>query len=437
MNISIVGTGYMGLVTATCFADLGANVVCVDFDRHKVSRLSFGSIPIYEPGLEKAITTNVNEGRMRFASDFSKGFIDVDYVFCAIDTMPNEDGSTDLEPVFNIARVFGQTINQDCTFVLKSTVPVGTAMKAINIIRQEMADRKATYRFNVVSNPDFITEGNAIKDFMKPDRIIIGTEDDQSRQAMQRLYYTIIRHNNYHVIYTDTRTAEMIKYAATSMLATRVSFMNEIANLCERVGADVNTVRHGVGTDSRIGSKYIFPGCGYGGTLFPQDIKDLIKIGDSYGCEMKVLKAVDDVNVRQKRIVFDKLKAHFGDDLKDKTVTLWGLSFKPETDDMHEAPSIVTLNQLTEAGCTVRVFDPVAMNATKLQWDHVYCGIDMYDAVKGADALLVLTEWRQFRMPAWDRVLALMRTPLVIDGRNIYDYKELEQMGFTYRCIGR
>ena len=229
----------------------------------------------------------------------------------------------------------------------------------------------------------------------------------------------------------------MIKYAATSMLATRVSFMNEIANLCERVGADINTVRHGVGTDSRIGPKYIFPGCGYGGTLFPQDIKDLIKIGQSNGCPMKVLQAVDDVNVVQKQILFKKLKEHFGDDLKDKTITLWGLSFKPETDDMREAPSIVTLDQLTEAGCNVRVYDPVAMNATKLRWDHVYCGIDMYDAVKGADALLVLTEWKQFRIPAWDRVRALMRTPLVIDGRNIYDYHELEQMGFTYRCIGR
>ena len=385
MNISIVGTGYMGLVTGTCFADLGATVTCVDTDRQKINRLVYGSIPIYEPGLEKAITTN----------------------------------------------------SQPCTFVLKSTVPVGTALKVIDIIGQEIADRKVDLHFDVVSNPDFITEGNAIKDFLKPDRIIIGTEQPSAVDAMKRLYHTILHHNEYHVIYTDTRTAEMIKYAATSMLATRVSFMNEIANLCERVGADINTVRHGVGTDSRIGPKYIFPGCGYGGTLFPQDIKDLIKIGESNGCPMKVLQAVDDVNVHQKHILFKKLKEHFGDDLKDKTITLWGLSFKPETDDMREAPSIVTLNQLTEAGCDVRVYDPVAMNATKLRWDHVYCGIDMYDAVKGADALLILTEWRQFRIPAWDRVRKLMRNPLVIDGRNIYDPLELEQMGFTYRCIGR
>ena len=437
MNISIVGTGYMGLVTGTCFADLGANVICVDTDRQKVNRLIFGSIPIYEPGLEKAITTNVNEGRLRFLSDFAKGFADVDYVFCAIDTTPDKDGSTDLAPIYDIARVFGQTINQPCTFVLKSTVPVGTAQQVIAIIEQEMADRKCDLHFDVVSNPDFITEGNAIKDFLKPDRIVIGTESESAVDAMKRLYHTILRHNEYHVIYTDTRTAEMIKYAATSMLATRVSFMNEIANLCERVGADINIVRHGVGTDSRIGPKYIFPGCGYGGTLFPQDIKDLIKIGQSNGCEMKVLEAVDNVNARQKHILFKKLQEHFNGDLKDKTITLWGLSFKPETDDMREAPSIVTLNQLTEAGCNIRVYDPVAMNATKLRWDQVYCGIDMYDAVKGADALLILTEWRQFRIPAWDRVKALMRTPLVIDGRNIYDPAELEQKGFTYRCIGR
>ena len=289
----------------------------------------------------------------------------------------------------------------------------------------------------MVSNPDFLTEGNAIKDFMKPDRIVIGVETEGAREAMAKLYRTILHHNNNRVIYTDTRTAEMIKYAATSMLATRVSFMNEIANLCEIVGADVNTVRHGVGTDSRIGPKYIYPGCGYGGTLFPQDIKDLIKIADENNFNMDVLNAVDKVNVRQKRILFNKLSAYYGGDLKGKTVALWGLSFKPETDDMREAPSIVTLDLLTEAGCNVRVYDPVAMNATKLRWPEVYCGIDMYDAVKGADALLILTEWRQFRIPAWPRVKELINTPLVIDGRNIYDPDEIESYGFTYRCIGR
>ncbi len=437
MNISIIGTGYVGLVTSTCFAELGVNVTCVDTDSQKINRLVYGSIPLYEPGLENMLTHNVNDQRLHFSADFNRAFDDADYVFCAIDTTPDEDGSTNLAPVWDIARVFGQRVKRHCTFVLKSTVPVGTAQKVKEIITHEIADRKSDVTFDVVSNPDFLTEGNAIKDFMKPDRIVIGVETEGAREAMAKLYRTILHHNNNRVIYTDTRTAEMIKYAATSMLATRVSFMNEIANLCEIVGADVNTVRHGVGTDSRIGPKYIYPGCGYGGTLFPQDIKDLIKIADENNFNMDVLNAVDKVNVRQKRILFNKLSAHYGGDLKGKTVALWGLSFKPETDDMREAPSIVTLDLLTEAGCNVRVYDPVAMNATKLRWPEVYCGIDMYDAVKGADALLILTEWRQFRIPAWPRVKELINTPLVIDGRNIYDPDEIESYGFTYRCIGR
>jgi UDPglucose 6-dehydrogenase len=437
MNISIVGTGYVGLVTATCFAELGVNVTCVDTDSQKINRLVYGAIPIYEPGLENMVTTNVNDRRLHFASDFSKGFEDVDFVFCAVDTAPDEDGSTNLKPIYDIAKIFGQRINSYCVFVIKSTVPVGTAHKVHEIIAQEIKERKVNVEFDVVSNPDFLTEGNAIRDFMKPDRLVIGTENEQAREAMERLYRSILLYNKNRVVYTDTRTAEMIKYAATSMLATRVSFMNDIANLCELVGADINTVRYGVGTDSRIGPKYIFPGCGYGGTLFPQDIKDLIKIADENNYSMEVLKAVDNVNKRQKHILVEKLKRHFGDALKDKTIALWGLAFKPETDDMREAPSIITLDLLTEIGCKVRVYDPVAMNATKLRWKDVYCGIDKYDAVKGADALLLLTEWRQFRIPAWDRVKELMRTPVVIDGRNIYDYRELEEQGFTYYCIGR
>ena len=437
MKISIIGTGYVGLVTGTCFAELGVDVTCVDTDSQKINRLVYGSIPIYEPGLENMVTGNVNEGRLRFASDFNRAFADVDYVFCTIDTTPDADGSTNLDPVYRIAKVFGQRVERACTFVLKSTVPVGTASEVRRIVDEEIARRGVSVQVDIASNPDFLTEGNAIKDFMKPDRIVIGVETERARESMTRLYRTILMHNNRRVIFTDTRTAEMIKYAATSMLATRVSFMNEIANLCELVGADVNVVRHGVGTDSRIGPKYIYPGCGYGGTLFPQDIKDLIKIVDSHDFDMRVLKAVENVNTRQKRILFEKLSRFYDDDLKEKTVALWGLSFKPETDDMSEAPAIVTLDLLTEAGCKVRVYDPVAMNATKLRWDHVYCGIDMYDAVKDADALLILTEWRQFRIPAWDRVKSLMRTPLVIDGRNIYDAAELEAAGFTYRCIGR
>ena len=436
MNISIVGTGYVGLVTGTCFAEMGVNVTCVDTDVLKINRLVYGAMPIYEPNLENMVKRNVNEGRLHFATDFTLGFINVDYVFCTIDTSPGEDGSTDLQPVMDIARTFGQRVEADCTFVLKSTVPVGTAEQVKALIDDEIAKRGLSLKINVASNPDFLTEGNGIKDFMKPDRIVIGVDSEEGREVMQQLYRPILHHGNRPVIFTNPRTAEMIKYAATSMLATRVSFMNEIANLCERVGADVNVVRHGVGTDSRIGPKYIYPGCGYGGTLFPQDIKDLIKIGESNNFEMQVLRAVDQVNVNQKRILFNKLMNYYDGNIEGKTVAMWGLSFKPETDDMREAPSLVTLDLLTQAGCKVRVYDPVAMNAAKLRWSNVYCGTDMYDAVRGADALLLLTEWRQFRIPAWDRIKQLMNTPLVIDGRNIYDRAELEAQGITYHCIG-
>ncbi len=438
MNVSIVGTGYVGLVSGTCFADLGVNVTCVDCDSQKINRLVYGAIPIYEPGLDNMITRNVTDKRLTFSSDYKQGFIDKDFVFCAVDTTPDENGLTNLDPILDIAKDFGNNINHYSVFVIKSTVPVGTAQHVTKIIRETLDARGAKdMKFDVASNPDFLTEGNGIKDFMKPDRIVIGTETPSARQAMERLYRTILMHNNRTVIYTDTRTAEMIKYAATSMLATRVSFMNEIANLCEIVGADVNVVRHGVGTDSRIGPKYIFPGCGYGGTLFPQDINDLIKIGSEHNYNMEILKAVENVNNRQKRILFKKLQNHYKGNLEGKTIALWGLSFKPETDDMSAAPAIDTINLLMEAGCNVRVYDPVAMNATKRRWSNVYCGLDMYDAVKGADAVLLLTEWRQFRIPAWQTVKKLMKAPVVIDGRNVYDIVELESLGFTYYCIGK
>ena len=438
MNISIVGTGYVGLVSGTCFADLGVNVTCVDRDSQKINRLVYGSIPIYEPGLDNMINRNVNDKRLLFSSDYKQGFIDQDFVFCAIDTTASDDGSTDLGPILEIAKDFGQHIMRYSVFVIKSTVPVGTAQHVTKIIKETLEERgKQDIKFDVASDPDFLTEGNGIKDFMKPDRIVIGTETASARQAMERLYRSILMHNNRTVIYTDTRTAEMIKYAATSMLATRVSFMNEIANLCEIVGADINTVRHGVGSDSRIGPKYIFPGCGYGGTLFPQDINDLIKIGSEHSYDMEILKAVENVNNRQKRILFKKLYSHYKGNLAGKTVALWGLSFKPETDDMTAAPAIDTINMLMDAGCNVRVYDPVAMNATKRRWSNVYCGLDMYDAVKGADAVLLLTEWRQFRIPAWHDVKKLMKELVIIDGRNVYDGNELEALGFTYYCIGR
>ena len=438
MNITIVGTGYSGLVTGTCFAELGVNVKCVDPDGQKINRLVYGDIPIYEPGLEAMVTRNVNANRLTFQADYEGAFDNADVVFCAIDPKLDRDGSTNLKPVIDIARTFAHHLNNYSVLVLKTTAPVGTSQQLKDIIDEELQARgvKGEVQFDVAANPDFLTEGNAIKNFMHPDRIIIGVETEKAREVLTRLYRPILLHNN-RVIFTDTRTAEMIKYAATSMLAARISLMNEIANLCEIVGADANVVRTGVGTDSRIGPKYIYPGCGYGGTLFSQDIKDMINIADVNDFSMDVLRAVDEVNNCQKRILFEKLSKCFNGELEGKTVVLWGLSFKPETDDMSEGPAIVTLNELTKAGCNIRVYDPVTMNIAKLRWNDIYCGEDMYDAVKGADALILHTEWRQFHIPAWDKVKQLMHNPLVIDGRNIYDARELESMGFEYHCIGR
>ena len=410
MKISIVGTGYVALVTSTCFSELGVNVTCVDPDSQKINRLVYGALPIYEPGLEAMMNHNVNDGRLIFSADYERCFDDADVVFCAGDPTLNTDGSTDLSPIKKIALDFAKGIKKYSVFVLKTTVPAGTAKQIKEIIAEEMNKRADKVEFDVASNPDFLTEGNAIKDFMKPDRIVIGVENERAKEVLTRLYRPILLRNN-SVIFTDTSTAEMIKYAATCMLATRISLMNEIANFCEVVGADANVVRHGVGTDSRIGPKYIYPGCGYGG-------------------------AVDHVNINQKRVLFEKLYRYFGGQLKGKTVALWGLSFKPETDDMSEGPAIVTLDLLLKAGCKVRVYDPVTMNTAKLRWNDIYCGVDMYDAVKGADALLLITEWRQFHLPAWNQIKEIMKTPLVIDGRNIYDRRELEEMGFEYRCIG-
>ncbi len=437
MKVSIVGTGYVGLVSAACFSELGATVTCVDTDAQQINRLVYGSIPIYEPGLEAMVARNVSDSRLHFSNEFADGFEGQDYVVCALDTQLDSDGSTDLSPIECVARKFGQCISRFAIFVIKSTVPVGTAQRVRAIIAEEVEHRGVNVEFEIASNPDFLTEGNAIKDFMKPDRIVIGVESERGREAMFRLYRTILLRGNRQIITTDTRTAEMIKYAATSMLATRVSFMNEIANLCEIVGADVNVVRQGVGTDSRIGPKYIYPGCGYGGTLFPQDIKDLIKIAEGNDFNMEVLKAVDNVNTRQKRILFDKLYRHYGGDLAGKVIAVWGLSFKPETSDMSNSPAIETLDLLSEAGCEVRVYDPVAMNTAKRRWGNVYCALNMYDAARGADAVLLVTEWRQFMMPAWSELLEKMRNPVIIDGRNIYDRHEVETEGFTYYCIGR
>lgn len=437
MNIAIIGTGYVGLVSGTCFAEMGVNVTCVDIDTKKIDALRRGEVPIYEPGLDEMVLRNYREGRLHFTTSLSDCLDDVEIVFSAVGTPPDEDGSADLQYVLAVAREFGQMIKKYTLLVTKSTVPVGTAAKVKAVIREELDKRGADVPFDVASNPEFLKEGAAIKDFMSPDRVVVGVESEKARKLMEKLYRPFLL-NNFRVVFTDIPSAEMIKYAANSMLATRISFMNDIANLCERVGANVNMVRKGIGSDARIGSKFLYPGCGYGGSCFPKDVKALIKTAEKHGCKMSVLAAVDDVNERQKRVLFEKLSRRYNGDLQGKTVALWGLAFKPETDDMREATSLVTISLLLKAGCKVKVYDPVAMKECRRRMgDAVAYANNMYDAAEDADALLMITEWKQFRLPTWSRLQKLMRTPLIIDGRNIYDAEELRQNGFEYMCIGR
>ena len=438
MNIAIVGTGYVGLVSGTCFADTGATVTCVDVDESKINRLKNGEIPIYEPGLDELVKKNVAAGRLKFTTDLSAILDEVEIVFSAVGTPPDEDGSADLKYVLQVARTIGQHLNHYVVVVTKSTVPVGTARKVRQAIEQELEKRGVDIPFDVASNPEFLKEGNAIKDFMSPDRVVVGTESERAKKVLTRLYKPFLL-NNFRVIFMDIPSAEMTKYAANSMLATRISFMNEIANLCERVGADVNMVRAGIGSDTRIGRKFLYAGCGYGGSCFPKDVKALIKTADQNGYSMEVLKAVERVNETQKSILFQKLeKAFDGQPLRGLTIALWGLSFKPETDDMRESTALVMIGKLLEAGCNIRVFDPVAMDECRRRiGDQVtYCR-DKYDAVLDADALLLLTEWKEFRLPTWGVINKAMKRPLVIDGRNIFDVEELEELGFEYYCIGR
>ncbi len=436
MNIAIVGTGYVGLVSGTCFAEMGVRVTCVDVDTNKIARLQRGEIPIYEPGLEEMVLRNSQEGRLSFTTDLASCLDDVEIVFSAVGTPPDEDGSADLHYVLEVARAFGQGIKKYTLLVTKSTVPVGTAQKVKAVVREELAKRGVDVPFDVASNPEFLKEGAAIKDFMSPDRVVVGVESERAKELMGKLYRPFLL-NNFRVLFTDIPSAEMIKYAANSMLATRISFMNDIANLCELVGADINMVRKGIGSDLRIGSKFLYPGCGYGGSCFPKDVKALVKTAEKEGYEMRVLKAVEEVNEAQKSVLFRKLRRYFPD-LKDKTVALWGLSFKPETDDMREAPSLVVIRLLAEAGARVKVYDPVAMDECRRRvGDRVEYARDMYEAVLDADALLLLTEWKQFRLPAWTVLEKVMRRPLILDGRNIYDADELASLGFTYECIGR
>lgn len=437
MNVAVVGTGYVGLVSGACFAEMGVHVTCVDIDEKKIEMLKNGKVPIYEPGLDEMVRKNVVAGRLRFSTSLKDVIDDVSLVFSAVGTPPDEDGSADLKYVLNVAKEFGQNIKRYTVLVTKSTVPVGTASKVKAVIQQELDKRGEDVPFDVASNPEFLKEGAAIKDFMSPDRVVVGVESDRARSLMTRLYRPILL-NNFRVIFTDIPSAEMIKYAANSMLATRISFMNDIANLCELVGADVEMVRQGIGADTRIGRKFLYPGCGYGGSCFPKDVKALIKTAEKSGYEMQVLKAVEDVNERQKKVVFEKLSKYFNGDLKGKTIALWGLAFKPETDDMREATSLVTISLLLEAGCRVRVYDPVAMEECKRRiGDKVEYAKDMYDAVLDADAMLMLTEWKQFRLPSWGVMKKTMKNALVIDGRNIYDKEELEEYGFEYHCIGK
>ena len=438
MNIAIVGTGYVGLVSGACFADTGANVTCVDVDINKIERLKKGEIPIYEPGLDELVLKNVKAGRLKFTSSLPEVLNEQEIVFSAVGTPPDEDGSADLKYVLQVAKTIGQNLNKYLVVVTKSTVPVGTARKVRATIQEELDKRGVDVAFDVASNPEFLKEGNAIKDFMSPDRVVVGIESERAKTILTRLYKPFLI-NNFRVIFMDIPSAEMTKYASNSMLATRISFMNDIANLCECVGADVNMVRQGIGSDTRIGRKFLYAGCGYGGSCFPKDVKALIKTADDCGYSMEVLKAVEHVNEKQKSILFHKLQAAYnGESLKGKTIALWGLSFKPETDDMRESTALVIIKLLKEAGCTIRAFDPVAMDECRRRvGDNViYCRYK-YEAVFHADALLLLTEWKEFRLPSWDVVGSAMNKKLIIDGRNIFDPEELAEAGFEYHCIGR
>ena len=437
MKIAIVGTGYVGLVTGTCFAEIGVNVICVDTNVEKIEALKKGVIPIYENGLEEMIVRNVKASRLHFTTSLEECLNEVDVVFSAVGTPPDEDGSADLSYVLQVAHTIGQNLKKYVLVVTKSTVPVGTADKVRTVIREELNRRGLDIPFDVASNPEFLKEGNAINDFMSPDRVVVGVDSERAKKIMSKLYKPFLL-NNFRVIFMDIPSAEMTKYAANSMLATRISFMNDIANLCELVGADVNMVRSGIGSDTRIGRKFLYPGIGYGGSCFPKDVKALIKTAETNGYEMRVLRAVEAVNEYQKGVLFDKLQRLMGDGLQGKTIALWGLSFKPETDDMREAPSLVLIDKLLKAGCTVRAYDPVAMDECRRRMgDAIYYAKDLYDATLDADALLLLTEWKEFRLPSWAVIKKSMRHPIVLDGRNIYDRSEMEELGFTYHCIGK
>ena len=437
MRIAIVGTGYVGLVTGTCFAEIGVSVICVDTNSEEIESLKKGIIPIYEAGLEEMVNRNAKAGRLKFTTSLEGCLNEVDVVFSAVGTPPDDDGSADLKYVLEVARTIGRNMQKYVLVVTKSTVPVGTARKVRAAIQEELDKRGVNILFDVASNPEFLNEGNAVSDFMSPDREVVGVESERAQKIMSKLYKPFSL-NNFRVIFMDIPSAEMTKYAANSMLATRISFMNDIANLCELVGADVNMVRSGIGSDTRIGRKFLYPGIGYGGSCFPKDVKALIKTAELSGYQMRVLQAVEEVNEKQKSVLFEKLQKHFCNNLSGKTVALWGLAFKPETDDMREAPALVLIDSLLQAGCKIRAYDPAAMTECRRRiGEKIYYATDMYDAALDADVLLLVTEWKEFRLPSWAVIKKTMNQPVVLDGRNIYDKKEMEEQGFVYRCIGK
>ena len=434
MNISIVGTGYVGLVSGACFAELGATVHCIDTNREKIDKLNQGIIPIYEPGLEDLVRRNVKAGRLFFSTDLTDSLNDVEMLFIAVGTPPGEDGSADLNQVLAVARKIGQNLEKYLLVVTKSTVPVGSSKQVRNAIEEELKKRRADIQFDVASNPEFLKEGAAIDDFMKPDRVVVGVESEKAKELMTRLYAPMLL-SNFRVIFMDIPSAEMTKYAANAMLATRISFINEIANLCEKVGADVSMVRKGIGTDSRIGSKFLYPGPGFGGSCFPKDVKALIRTGKDHGSPLTLLESVEAINERQKKVLFTKFSNHYQGKINGMHVAIWGLSYKPGTDDMREAPSLTLIEQLLEAGCTVKAYDPAAMDEAKRRLGNkIEYASDIYDAVRDADVLFHVTEWKEYRMPDWQKVRSLMKNPLLIDGRGVFNKTDLE--GITYLKIG-
>ncbi|MDP4184095.1 MAG: UDP-glucose/GDP-mannose dehydrogenase family protein [Bacteroidota bacterium] len=437
MKIAVVGTGYVGLVSGACLAETGVSVTCVDIDADKINKLKQGIIPIYEPELSNVVISNVEKGRLQFSTSLKESIVDCQSVFIAVGTPPDEDGSADLKYVLSVADEIGQYMQDYLVVVTKSTVPVGTSLKVKNKIIESLNRRSASIPFDVASNPEFLKEGSAVKDFLYPDRIVIGVESERAKKIMERLYKPFVL-NGHPILFMDIFSAEMTKYTANAMLATKISFMNDIANLCEIVGADINMVRKGIGSDPRIGNKFIYPGTGYGGSCFPKDVKALVKTAKDYDYQLEVLEAVENVNNRQKSVLVHKIEKHFNGDLKGKRFALWGLSFKPKTDDMREAPALVIIEKLKEKGAEVIAFDPVAMNEAKRRiGDSILYARNEYEAIDGADALLIVTEWPDFRTPDFIRMGKLLKNKLIFDGRNIYDPDEMEELDFTYYSIGR